>query len=318
MGNNEKAIKTLEYAVSLTNNPKLQLSLADAYSLDKQYQKAFTTINKIKNKERYKTDIYILCSNIYSAMGKNDRAVSYAQKAYNSDPENEQTIMALAEAFERTGETQKALEIIENSMTTNTEKKSLKLVKKRIQLIRGVNQPKQILPEIEKLLEIYPDDPEALYYLAEAQIDSGETEKALESFRKSLAINPNNPDTLFNIGKLLVNFGQLDQAIKHLSDAIRINPQLIEAYLELGEVYKKQREFQKALQIYNELISKDLKDFRPYCEAATILREGKNFSEAEKYLRRALELSPENITIRKQLGAVIALNLVHNPQETSL
>ena len=81
---------------------------------------------------------------------------------------------------------------------------------------------------------------------------------------------------------------------------------------------KKQREFQKALQIYNELISKDLKDFRPYCEAATILREGKNFSEAEKYLRRALELSPENITIRKQLGAVIALNLVHNPQETSL
>ena len=246
MGNNEKAIKTLEYAVSLTNNPKLQLSLADAYSLDKQYQKAFTTINKIKNKERYKTDIYILCSNIYSAMGKNDRAVSYAQKAYNSDPENEQIIMALAEAFERTGETQKALEIIENSMTSNTVKKSLKLVKKRIHIIRGVNQPKQILQEIEKLLEIYPDDPEALYYLAEAQIDSGETEKALESFRKSLAINPNNPDTLFNIGKLLVNFGQLDQAIKHLTDAIRNNPQLIEAYLELGEVYKKTERISKS------------------------------------------------------------------------
>jgi hypothetical protein len=34
-------------------------------------------------------------------------------------------------------------------------------------------------------------------------------------------------------------------------------------------------------------------------------------------LRQAAELAPEDLNIRRQLAAIIALNLVHNAQEAS-
>ena len=47
------------------------------------------------------------------------------------------------------------------------------------------------------------------------------------------------------------------------------------------------------------------------------MRELKDYVGAEAMLRRAAELSPQDLNIRRQLGAVIALNLVHNSQEVN-
>jgi Flp pilus assembly protein TadD len=45
------------------------------------------------------------------------------------------------------------------------------------------------------------------------------------------------------------------------------------------------------------------------------MKEGKDFMGAEKMLRKASELAPDDLDIHRQLGAVIALNLVHNSME---
>jgi hypothetical protein len=46
-----------------------------------------------------------------------------------------------------------------------------------------------------------------------------------------------------------------------------------------------------------------------------ILREQKDYMGAEEMMRRASELAPGDVNIRRQLGAIVALNLVHNPKE---
>ena len=58
-------------------------------------------------------------------------------------------------------------------------------------------------------------------------------------------------------------------------------------------------------------------DFRMYYQAGLILREGKDYHGAETMLRRAAELAPDDLNIRRQLGAVITLNLIHSSQEAS-
>jgi len=45
------------------------------------------------------------------------------------------------------------------------------------------------------------------------------------------------------------------------------------------------------------------------------LKESKDYIQAEKMLRRASELAPEDISVHRLLGAVVALNLVHNRRE---
>ena len=53
-------------------------------------------------------------------------------------------------------------------------------------------------------------------------------------------------------------------------------------------------------------------DYRPYYQAAMALKEGKDYLEAESMLRRAAQLAPEDVNVHRLLGAVVALNLVHN------
>ena len=59
------------------------------------------------------------------------------------------------------------------------------------------------------------------------------------------------------------------------------------------------------------------KDHRPFYHSGLILREGKDYRGAETMLRRAAELAPDDLNIRRQLGAVITLNLIHSSQEAS-
>jgi hypothetical protein len=45
------------------------------------------------------------------------------------------------------------------------------------------------------------------------------------------------------------------------------------------------------------------------------LKETKDYDNAEYMLRRAADLDPDDLTIRRQLGILVAINLVHNHQE---
>jgi Flp pilus assembly protein TadD len=54
---------------------------------------------------------------------------------------------------------------------------------------------------------------------------------------------------------------------------------------------------------------------QPHIEAAMALKEAKNYDAAEAELRTASKLAPKDRSIQRQLAAVIALNLIHHPQE---
>jgi len=46
-----------------------------------------------------------------------------------------------------------------------------------------------------------------------------------------------------------------------------------------------------------------------------MLKEAKDYTGTEALLRKSAQLAPDDVNIKRQLGAVIALNLVHNAQE---
>jgi tetratricopeptide (TPR) repeat protein len=82
----------------------------------------------------------------------------------------------------------------------------------------------------------------------------------------------------------------------------------------LGLARKERREYQQALQIFERatIIAPD--DPRAPYQAGLALKESKDYKSSETMLRRAVSLAPNDLTIRRQLAAVVALNLVHNPR----
>jgi Flp pilus assembly protein TadD len=59
------------------------------------------------------------------------------------------------------------------------------------------------------------------------------------------------------------------------------------------------------------------RDNRPIMAAVNLMRNAKDYANAEILLRKAAEIAPNDLNIRRQLGAVIALNMVHSSQEAS-
>jgi tetratricopeptide (TPR) repeat protein len=116
------------------------------------------------------------------------------------------------------------------------------------------------------------------------------------------------------IGRLLRIVGQLDQAIYHLTEATHLAPHVIEPYLELGRAHQERRQYRQALQIYRQATQIAPDDPRPHFQAGLALKEGKDYRGAESMLRRAATLAPSDVNIRRQLAAIAALNLVHNPR----
>jgi len=168
-----------------------------------------------------------------------------------------------------------------------------------------------------ELGQMFPQDAQILSLLAQTQADCGDAKGAERSAFAAYHINPNLPQLNVLLGRLQRAAGQLDQAIHFYSEAIRQSPADVEPYLDLGEAYLDRREHLQALRTYQQAIKIAPRDFRPFYQAANVLRDSKDYIGAEAMLRRAAELAPGDLNIRRQLGAVIALNLVHNSQEAN-
>ena len=89
----------------------------------------------------------------------------------------------------------------------------------------------------------------------------------------------------------------------------------MEAYLEMGQTYQARREVPRAIEVYQRAIAMVPKDSRAYVQAAAAYKESKDYRNAEQMLRQASQISGGDASIRRQLAAVVALNLVNNLQE---
>jgi tetratricopeptide (TPR) repeat protein len=156
--------------------------------------------------------------------------------------------------------------------------------------------------------------------MAKAYLEVGEAENAITNAQNALNVctdktSQNEQANLhLLIGQVFRQTGQLNESIDHLSKAIELAPDRLEPYLELGLALKEQREYQQALQIFEQATTIDPADPRAPFQAGLALKESKDYKLSETMLRRAVSLAPNDLNIRRQLAAVVALNLVHNPR----
>jgi tetratricopeptide (TPR) repeat protein len=176
------------------------------------------------------------------------------------------------------------------------------------------------LTELIALNNNHPDNFDILNALSRMHAEAGEYEnavgiaqQALESSTEKTSTNEQANIHLL-LGQIFRKSGRLDPSIQHLNEAIRLAPDRLEPYLELGLARKERREFQQALQIFEQATNIAPNDPRAPFQAGLALKESKDYKSSETMLRRAVSLAPNDLSIRRQLAAVVALNLVHNPR----
>lgn len=258
----------------------------------------------------------LIAGEIALQMGELEQATHYSQSALMLNPENNEAVQLMADIYMKQGQPEIALGFLEQAINKGSKTDTLELA--RAKLVREVKGVKVALPIYRTIAGKNPKSVKIWSDLAFTEAADHNIEKAIEAANSALKIDPNQPDLMAMMGKLCLEAGHLDRAIDYYSEAIRREPGRTEAYLDLGKAYLLRREVPEALREYNKAIKIAPQDYRPYYAAALAQRENKAYGEAETLLRKASHLAPENIMIRRQLAAVIALNMVHQAQEASI
>lgn len=109
-------------------------------------------------------------------------------------------------------------------------------------------------------------------------------------------------DIRFQTGLTELHLGQVDPAIKTLQELIKDDAQYASAYPALAQALVKQNKYQQALQVVQEGLGVDQYNEHLYAQAAEIVSHLGNAKLMRKYLTKAHELDPDNLTITLQFS----------------
>lgn len=320
--------------------------LGDVKLLEKDYHAAKDYFGKASDLFPTNPEALDSLAKINQKLGEHQVAIQCWQKAHQVDPQNPVYKTSIAESQLARKEFEQAIETADQVLFSTPGHPDALLIiakaqmqsDKHAQAIQTIQYAKKIVPdtipfdllgiEIEArnkpgyaikatqtLAETHPVSAVVLNKLANYQIEANLLDKAQVNLINSLAVEEDNAETLILLGKIARLQGHLDQAIARLSQAIQLDPSQIEAYLEMGQTYQDRREVANAIEIYHKAIDMIEKDPRPYVQAAAAYKESRDYRNAEYMLRQAAQLSPSDQSIRRQLAAIVALNLVNNLQE---
>lgn len=311
---NDQAIHAFSKAIELApQNPDTLLSLASSYRASGNIQDALDCIEKAIELNVKPEKPLLLRAEISRDLGNLSDAIKYTKEAIDIDPGNANAYQFLAQTQRIAGKANDAILTIEDAL--NNLGNNLDLLIEKAKILHSFRGANDVLSFLQKLASENPRNGEVMGMLAKVYAELGDLKNAESTALESLKVLPNQPDLNVFVGKILRKSGQLDKAAHHFSQAVDQSRMNLEAVLELAHTHQDQREYSKALEAFQLAIQIAPRDVNAYVGAASIYRESKDYSTAEEMLRRAAEIDPSNLTIRRQLGAVVALNLVHSSQE---
>jgi tetratricopeptide (TPR) repeat protein len=162
----------------------------------------------------------------------------------------------------------------------------------------------QVLDQLQK--DAQPPDPHTVSVLAQALLESGEHQAALEQFRIATQLHP-GVDTSSALAAAYLVLGDHMNASKILDSMPEKFGDSAELRMKLGILYGKSKFFDEADQEFKKAIAKDdrLKGAHYSLGASYMMQSGEpSFNKAEAEYRKELALDPDNSLVYMPLGRI--------------
>jgi tetratricopeptide (TPR) repeat protein len=154
---------------------------------------------------------------------------------------------------------------------------------------------------ISRAISVKPSGP--MYYNLGVSLQAqGNLDAAVSNYRRALAIKPRDAKALANLGAALKIQGQLDAAAESFRRALAINPGDAGVHNNLGVVLQGQGDFDAAIKSYRKAISLNPDDAEAHNNLGNALRDKEELDAAITCLRQAIALKPDYAEAHNNLG----------------
>ena len=156
--------------------------------------------------------------------------------------------------------------------------------------------------ELQKTVELDPNNHEALGILGEIYLMAGKQEEAAQIAETLVNGHPQDPQGYILQSGLAVRAGKVDEGIAKLKKAAELDPKLIRTLLTVGNLYLVKRDGKSAREWYDKALAVDPNSVEVHVTRGNFYFASGERDEGEKEYRKAVELSKEKEDIRIALA----------------
>lgn len=232
------------------------------------------------------------------------KAVQYLKRSCELYPDQVEAHYELADIYLQLGHTDAALEIVQQALAIDPLNFSCNFLLGNIYLAQGnVRDALKVYLYLEKM----SDEPSAelLFNIATAFDCRGDKKKALNYATYATDDDPSFIEAYELAGRLLFEEGDSEGAKKAYREILSIEHDNINAHHMLGVIYAKENRWLDAIKEWEGVLAiapEADETLRELGCAMNLLGDGEN---AVRLLHRALEINPENIQAKIDLGRLL-------------
>jgi len=169
----------------------------------------------------------------------------------------------------------------------------------------------QARAELEQMLQLSPNSPEALYRLGTVFQHEGRLAEAESSFRRALARDPEYVLAMVGLGEVETARGDYANALKRLEAAVELDPSQSRAHHALGRLLEKMGRNDAALAEYFRALESEPNNSAVILRIASIQLARNQADQALSRLNQVVEMTPDDAQARDVRGlAYLRLGLV--------
>ncbi len=230
------------------------VTIADGYFFTSEPDKCEASLKKALSLDAKNKEALMKMSEFYMYLNRFEESITFANKILEIDPNFSKAFIIKGMCYKDAGDTSRAILNFREAIDKDPENYNACIM--LAQLHFGLKD-KLAITYYNNALNLKPKSLEAYYGLAMFYQETGELNRALETYSTILAIDPKYKNAHYNIG--FIHFQYLknyNQALKHFDDAVKCDASYYQAvymrglcYETLGDIQRAKGEYTRALQI---------------------------------------------------------------------
>jgi tetratricopeptide (TPR) repeat protein len=240
-GGEDLGLVYLQLALYLTpNHPLALLSLADLYESLKKPQLAIAVYERVPaNSPLHRNAAIQMASNLDS-LDRADEAKKHLRALVAENPSDTEAVMALGNVLRAHKDFAECADAYSKAIEqTGTPSKAnwVLFYFRGICFERSKQWPKAEA-DLQKALELYPEQPHVLNYLGYSWIDQGtKLDEGMDMIKRAVAQRPDDGYIVDSLGWAYFRIGNYEEATKQLERAIELKPEDPTINDHLGDAY---------------------------------------------------------------------------------
>jgi tetratricopeptide (TPR) repeat protein len=281
-------------------------TIIDYYIESNNSIKAFEAATLASEQHPNSVSIQLRKARVLLDKGRAVEALRLLKKLESIEPGNHEIYIAKGTAYGMLGDIQGAKKMFDYSLTLDTEDVE-NILFAITSVLQNLNYYEQLIPYMEKLIEMEPEFKAHLYDMAYAYEKIEDYESSIKYYLKYLDEEPFSDSAWYNLGIIYNKLESYDKAMEAYDYALAINSQNTFAIFNKGNILSNLERYSDAIPVYHEYLENEPESFEAMTYLAECYEKIGEVIMARKYYQEAIELAPEFADPWFGLG-VIALN----------